>query len=283
MQDFFKSKLFKILLVIMGSLVGLIIFEASTGNLLAPEQILGMIQRPFAEITTTTNDSVSGFFDQIFQGSKYKEENVLLKDEIANLQKKLVEYEQIKGENEQLKEAAGIKSKNPSFEIEPAKVVARDPDDLYTFTINVGTENGVLKNSPVITNRGLVGIVTNVAQTYSKVTTILGLNIKISSTCVEKNEIGIVSGQADLIGDNLCAMLHLDKSTALEPEDIVSTSGGGGLYPPNIIIGKVKEIRVSDSGMSAYAVVEPAEDIASVKEVIVVKKFTGQQVATEKS
>ena len=283
MQDFFKSKLFKILLVIMGSLVGLIIFEASTGNLLAPEQILGMIQRPFAEITTTTNDSVSGFFDQIFQGSKYKEENVLLKDEIANLQKKLVEYEQIKGENEQLKEAAGIKSKNPSFEIEPAKVVARDPDDLYTFTINVGTENGVLKNSPVITNRGLVGIVTNVAQTYSKVTTILGLNIKISSTCVEKNEIGIVSGQADLIGDNLCAMLHLDKSTALEPEDIVSTSGGGGLYPPNIIIGKVKEIRVSDSGMSAYAVVEPAEDIASVKEVIVVKKFTGQQVLPEKS
>ena len=283
MQDFFKSKLFKILLVIMGSLVGLIIFEASTGNLLAPEQILGMIQRPFAEITTTTNDSVSGFFDQIFQGSKYKEENVLLKDEIANLQKKLVEYEQIKGENEQLKEAAGIKSKNPSFEIEPAKVVARDPDDLYTFTINVGTENGVLKNSPVITNRGLVGIVTNVAQTYSKVTTILGLNIKISSTCVAKNEIGIVSGQADLIGDNLCAMFHLDKSTALEPEDIVSTSGGGGLYPPNIIIGKVKEIRVSDSGMSAYAVVEPAEDIASVKEVIVVKKFTGQQVATEKS
>ena len=135
----------------------------------------------------------------------------------------------------------------------------------------------------MITNRGLVGIVTNVAQTYSKVTTILGLNIKISATCLEKNEIGIVSGQADLIGDNLCAMLHLDKSTALEPEDIISTSGGGGLYPPNLIIGKVKEIRVSSNGMSAYAVVDPAEDIVSVKDVIVVKKFTGQQVLPEKS
>ncbi len=283
MQDFFKSGLFKILLIVMGSLVGLIIFEASTGNLLAPEQVLGTITKPFTDLATTANDSVSGFFDQVFQGIKYKEENVLLKDEIANLQKKLVEYEQIKIENQQLKDASGIKSSNPSFEIEPARVVARDPDDLYTFTINVGTQNGVLKNSPVITNRGLVGIVTNVAQTYSKVTTILGLNIKISSTCLEKNEIGIVSGQADLIGDNLCAMLHLDKSTALEPEDIISTSGGGGLYPPNLIIGKVKEIRVSSNGMSAYAVVDPAEDIASVKDVIVVKKFTGQQVLPEKS
>ena len=81
----------------------------------------------------------------------------------------------------------------------------------------------------------------------------------------------------------MCAMFHLDKSTALEPEDIISTSGGGGLYPPNLIIGKVKEIRVSSNGMSAYAVVDPAEDIVSVKDVVVVKKFTGQQVLPENS
>ena len=48
MQDFFKSVLFKILLVVMASLVGLLICEASIGNLVAPEQIIGMIQ--FASI-----------------------------------------------------------------------------------------------------------------------------------------------------------------------------------------------------------------------------------------
>ena len=78
MQDFFKSGLFKILLVVMASLVGLLIFEASIGNLVAPEQIIGMITKPFSEATTAANDSVSGFFDQVFQGSKYKEEKTEL-------------------------------------------------------------------------------------------------------------------------------------------------------------------------------------------------------------
>lgn len=277
MQDFFKSGLFKILLVLMASLVGLLIFEASIGNLVAPEQIIGMITKPFSEATTAANDSVSGFFDQVFQGGKYKEENELLKDELANLQKKVVDYEQIKGENEQLREAAGIKANNPEFEIEPARVIARDPDDLYTFTISAGSLQGVVKDSPVITKRGLVGIVTKVAETYSKVTTILGLDMQVSAINSSKNEVGVVSGRADLIQRGLCAMLHLDKDTRLEPEDIVSTAGGGGLYPPNIIIGKVKEIRVNDNGVSSYAVIEPTEDIQSVKDVTVVKKFAGQK------
>lgn len=277
MQDFFKSGLFKVLVAVVASLVGLLIFEASIGNLVAPEQIIGMITKPFSEATTSANDSVSGFFDQIFQSGKYKEENELLRDELANLQKKIVDYEQLKGENERLKEAADIKSKNPTFEVETAHVIARDPDDLYTFTINAGSLQGIEKDSPVITKRGLVGIVTKVAETYSKVTTILGLDIQVSAINNDKNEVGVVSGRADLLSDGLCVMLHLDKDTHLEPEDIISTAGGGGLYPSGVVIGKVKEIRVNDNGMSSYAVIEPTEDINAVRDVIVVKNFSGQK------
>lgn len=277
MQDFFKSGLFKILIAVAASLVGLLIFEASIGNLVAPEQIIGMITKPFSEVTTATNDSVSGFFDQIFQSGKYKDENELLKDELANLQKKIVDYEQLKGENERLKEAAEIKSMNPVAEVETASVIARDPDDLYTFTINAGSLQGIEKDSPVITKRGLVGIVTKVAETYSKVTTVLGLDIQVSSINTAKNEVGVVSGRADLLPRGLCVMLHLDKDTHLEPEDIITTAGGGGLYPSGIIIGKVKEIRVNDNGVSSYAVIEPTEDINAVKNVTVIKSFSGQK------
>ena len=277
MQDFFKSGLFKILVAVAASLVGLLIFEASIGNLVAPEQIIGMITKPFSEVTTATNDSVSGFFDQIFQSGKYKEENELLKDELANLQKKIVDYEQIKGENDRLKEAAEIKSINPAVEVETASVIARDPDDLYTFTISVGSLQGIKNDSPVITKRGLVGIVTKVAETYSKVTTVLGLDIQVSSINTAKNEVGVVSGRADLIQNGLCVMLHLAKDTRLEPEDIIATAGGGGLYPSGIVIGKVKEIRVNDNGVSSYAVIEPAEDINAVKNVTVIKSFSGQK------
>lgn len=277
MQDFFKSGLFKVLIAVVASLVGLLIFEASIGNLVAPEKIIGTITKPFSEVTTAANDSVSGFFDGIFQSSRYKEENELLKDELANLQKKIVDYEQLKGENDRLKEAAGIKSKNPAFEVETARVVARDPDDLYTFTINAGSLQGIEKDSPVITKRGLVGIVTKVAETYSKVTTILGLDIQISAMNSAKNEVGVVSGRADLIPDGLCVMLHLDKDTKTEPQDIITTAGGGGLYPQGVVIGKVKEIRVNDNGVSSYAVIEPTEDINSVRDVTVIKSFSGQK------
>ena len=231
----------------------------------------------FSEVTTATNDSVSGFFDQIFQSGKYKDENELLKDELANLQKKIVDYEQLKGENERLKEAAEIKSMNPVAEVETASVIARDPDDLYTFTINAGSLQGIEKDSPVITKRGLVGIVTKVAETYSKVTTVLGLDIQVSSINTAKNEVGVVSGRADLLPRGLCVMLHLDKDTHLEPEDIITTAGGGGLYPSGIIIGKVKEIRVNDNGVSSYAVIEPTEDINAAKNVTVIKSFSGQK------
>ncbi|MDE5600421.1 MAG: rod shape-determining protein MreC [Oscillospiraceae bacterium] len=276
MQDFFRSIWFKILLVITAILVGLIIFGASTGQLLAPEQILRSITQPVGELVTSINNAVADFFDQIFQSGKYKDENELLKEEILNMQNKILDYDMMKSENEQLKEAAEIKSLHIDFDIEPANIIAKDPDDLYSFTINKGAYHGIEVNNPVITKSYLVGTVTKVGEMYSEVTTILSPDVQISAFNSTNGETGIVSGQADLIHDGYCAMFHLERETAACFGDLVATSGAGSVYPANLIIGTVNEVKVNSNGMSSYAVLKPTEDIMALKNITVVKNFTGK-------
>jgi rod shape-determining protein MreC len=91
-----------------------------------------------------------------------------------------------------------IKDSNPDFDFEPAMVIGRDAADrFYSFTIDKGSNDGISKNDPVITNEGLVGIILDVGITHSKVLTILDSTVEVGAMDSITREIGITSG--DLI------------------------------------------------------------------------------------
>ena len=66
----------------------------------------------------------------------------------------------------------------------------RDPNVLYKFTIDKGTNDGISKNDPVITDAGVVGFISAVNANYSQVTTLLSPDTKIAALVTTEEESG---------------------------------------------------------------------------------------------
>ena len=283
MGDFFKSIRFKILVAVLAFLLAFMLRAAYTGGL-APmtSQILGILTNPLQKASASVSASFSGLFDRMFRSGEILEENERLKEENRRLTQRQLEFDKYKLENEQLKEYLDIKEKNPDFYFETAFVIGRDPNDrFYAFTIDKGSLDGISLHDPVITEDGLVGMVVEVGPTYAKVATILDVMLEISSYDSRTKDIGITTGRIDLAEEGLCQLTLLQRESGASAGDIVITSNVGGLYPKDLVIGTIREVRTESHGISLYAVIEPAVDVRTVKDVLVITSFEGQASAAE--
>ena len=274
MGDFFKSIRFKILVAVLAFLLAFMLRAAYTGGL-APmtSQILGILTNPLQKASASVSASFSGLFDRMFRSGEILEENERLKEENRRLTQRQLEFDKYKLENEQLKEYLDIKEKNPDFDFETAFVIGRDPNDrFYAFTIDKGSLDGISLHDPVITEDGLVGMVVEVGPTYAKVATILDVMLEISSYDSRTKDIGITTGRIDLAEEGLCLLTLLQRESGASAGDIVITSNVGGT---------IREVRTESHGISLYAVIEPAVDVRTVKDVLVITSFEGQASAAE--
>ena len=283
MKEFFKSKGFKVLLAVLVVLLAFMIRAASSGGLATiTSSFLGAIVEPFQKVTSSISAGVSGFFGNILHAGDLADENQQLKEELAQMREQLVDFETYRLENEELKKFLNIKEENPDMDLEPALVIGRSPSDrFYSFTIDKGSQSGIALRDPVITSEGLVGVVTSLSTTSATVTTILDPALNVGAITVQSQDVGTVSGNGDLVGDGYCGMSHLSRSSQAKEGDMVQTSGLGGLFPKGLLIGEIVSISPEDQGTTLYATIRPYVDVTSVRNVMVIKSFNGQQELQE--
>ena len=152
MEDFFKSIRFKILLGVLILLVFFMLRAAWTGGV-APilPQAAGVVVTPLQRVSSSLSRLAGDYFVRYIEAWQTAEENERLQIEVNELRQQLVELENYREENENLKGFLEIKERNPDFEFEPASVTARDPNDrFYSFTIDKGTLDGVSPNDTVL-------------------------------------------------------------------------------------------------------------------------------------
>ncbi len=277
MKDFLKSSSFKVLLITVVVLAGLIIFTAAAGGSFIAS-LLGFVSSPMQGVATTVTENVTEFLDlDSLSKDELKSLVKTLQDEKARLQKEKAALEKAKQENEQLKIQLGITEERPENKSLAASVIGRDPNDVFSgFSIDKGTLDGVSVGDPVITNRGLVGVVTQAYATTSKVTCLLSEDVSVAAVCIEKRESGVIGSDIMTASSGLLRFNYLSGDTKLEAGDLIFTSGAGGAYPKEILIGEVKSVEKSESDISKYAVVQPSEDLAAVKDVFVIVSFPGK-------
>lgn len=278
MQKFFKSWYFKVLCGLAILALALMIRAAASGSAdVFFSQAVSVISQPFLKFSASVTNSVDNFLDRFSRSEEYYLENQELREQIRELNEKLADYENTKRENEQFREFLELKENNPDYDFETATVIGRDATSRFaSFTIDKGSLDGVEKADPVITSDGLVGIVWEVGLTYSHVRTILDISVEVGVYGVSTRDSGILSGSISLASDGLCRLDYLPKNSGISSGELVVTSGIGGVFPKDLVVGTVKSVGLDTNGLSLTAVIDPAVDIPNVSDVLVIKYFKGQ-------
>ncbi len=277
MRFFFRSKQFKIILTCLLSLIAISIIFSIIGKNISPQSnIVGTITAPIRSVATTVSHAFSDFFKALSGGNEIMLQNTELESEINELREKLADYEKISADNEFYKKYLEIKDQNKDFKFAGATLISRDNSDPYkSFVINKGSTDGISAHDPVITEAGLVGFVSEVGLTTSKVTTILSPDLSLGALDNRTNDSGIITGSLEISENGNTTFKNLSHSCNVAVGDYVVTSGEG-VFPDGLLIGAIETIANDQYNTSIYATVKPFVDIDSIRDMMVITEFEGQ-------
>ena len=277
MKNFFRSTGFKILLGAVVVLLAVLLYTQSVGNSLLANMI-NFVSSPMQAVSTSAKESVSDLVDGLTDDPEaLKAQIAALEEENRAYREQLVDYYEYQRLVAQYESMLGIKETNEDFQMISASVIGRDPNDLfYSFSIDIGYLDGVSQNDPVITGDGLVGWVSQVYATTSKVTTILSEETQVGAASKERRESGVINSDIKLADEGLVKLAFLDADTQIQAGDLITTTGLSGLFPEDLIIGSVTEIGHETYDVSMYALVQPYVDVKTVMDVFVVTDFYGK-------
>lgn len=275
MKRFFQSIFFKILAGFFLVLVGVIIYAAVTkGVATVPATIGGAILSPLQSAISSIGNAVSSGFGLFTDAGALREENEKLRQQLNELQNRQVDYDEMSHRYDELIRYLELKEQNPDYKFADARVIARDPSDHYgNFTVNIGKNNDVSVGDPVITADGLIGVVSEVSLSFSKVSTILDTATHVSAYVSRTQDTGITGGSVRLAQENRLQLNYLEREAGVTIGDYVVTAGGNSQYPPKLRIGQVKEVVASSDGLSMTATLEPFADVYHATDVLVITDF----------
>lgn len=276
MKDFFDTWKFKILVIVAVFLVGIMAYAGANGRLTAaPQELLSVVLTPLQKVTSALSGGAASVWEKYTSIDDVMDRNEQLEAENAELRQQMVDYDRIKAENDAYKALARIQDTNSEASYVSAFVIGRDPlDEFGGFTLDQGSTDGVAVNDAIISDRGyLLGVVVEVDATSCKVMTILHPSFNAAGVISRTRENGIITGSADYAADGQCVLTNLDRATEARKGDQVITTGLGGVFPANLLVGTVQEVMPEQSGKSSSAVILPGADPRTVKHVFIVTEY----------
>ena len=276
MKDFFDTWKFKILVGIAVFLAAIMAYAGANGRLTAaPQEILSVAVAPFQRAAAAVSNGVSSLWEKYTNIDAILEENEKLTAENAELRGQMVDYDKLKAENEAYKALTNIQEQHPEMSYVSSFVIGRDPlDSFYGFTLDQGSLDGVEANDAITSDEGyLLGVVTEVDLTSCKVMTILHPSFNAAGVVSRTRDNGIITGSADYAAEGLCILSNLSRGTLTKANDQVITTGLGGVFPPDVLVGVVQELVPEASGKSTIAVIKPGADPRTVKHVFIITNY----------
>lgn len=212
--------------------------------------------RPFQSVLWQKGSLAAHFFSSLFSGNSLKEENIKLREEKFSLQAKMSELEALQKEDEQLRQAFGLGIQK-DFQITPAYIIGKGiGEDI--ITIDKGKNDGLQKDMPVITSgRVLAGKIIDVFDNASRVMPVWNEKSSFDAAIKDKQISGLLKGK----GKFLVQLGLIDKDKNPAQGDMVVTTRLGGIFPPNLLVGTVKDIVKNDLVSFQSAEVAPLFDI----------------------
>ena len=260
-----------IILVVAGLLL------LALGGYLAPLSSVAL--SPFVGLQTwfaTRFQAIQDFMTAPRDMTRLTQRNAELETEIARLQAEIIELQQENTELQVLSALLDFARSHPENEYLTAAIIGRDPSPfLHYVIINRGSDDGLLRGMPVVSQQGLIGRIAAVTSGASRVQLITDpastINVRIDPSGAEANLSGSITGDIAL---NL-----IPQDAAVNPGDLVLTSGLGGNYPPNILIGQVASVRQRPFELFQTASVQPIVDFAKLEIALIITNFRPVDIA----
>ncbi len=267
----------------------LLVLFALAGFVLHRVGLLQPVEGLLLRVATPVQQGVSqatGRLGELAQTARdlrdLRQRNQELEAENARLLLENVRLSEVEVENTLLRDLLSFAQTNRSFELQGAHVVgrqiARDPSNLQRYiTLDIGREAGVARNMPVVTDRGLVGRIDDVGYGWSRVLLIIDGSSLVSALTQSTRASGLVEGQPD----GSLVMRSIPQADTVSVGDIVFTSGLGGNFPRQILIGQIVEVDRKDYELYQTAIVQPTVDFDHLEVVLVITSFEPIQETDE--
>lgn len=202
--------------------------------------------------------------------------NAQLEAEVARLQSQIIELQQENSELEILSALLDFARTHAENEYITAAVIGRDISPfLHYIIINRGSDDGLRRGMPVVSSQGLVGRVAAVTAGGARVQLITdpdtAVNVRIQPSGAE------ALLQGSITGDLTVEAIPQDAN--LQNGDLVLTSGLGGNYPPDILIGQISGVRQRPVELFQSATIEPVVDFSLLEIVLVIVNFRSVDIA----
>jgi rod shape-determining protein MreC len=282
LRKFYQSSALKVFIsVIVAIVLGAVIAALSHSNNTPLSSATSTVLSPLQSFSSYLSYKFSNFYDNFKSSATLAEENRNLKEQIEKYQEEVIDYNETKNKLDTYEDFLGVKEENPDFIFESATIISRDSTDLNeSFSLNKGSLDDISVNDPVIYGKNLVGVVVSVSPATCTVKTIANPDVNISIYESYTGEVGYSTGTGDSKDKVYAKIPGLKKDTSISPNGIVCTTGSGGIYPKDLIVGTIVSIENSSDGISTHAAVRSALDISALTEVFVIKEFDGQGVVT---
>lgn len=199
-----------------------------------------------------------------------RQQNAELQNDVAELQAQVIQLQQQVGETQVLAALVDFSRARPENTYRAAAVIGRDPSPfLHYVIINRGSNDGILRGMPVVTDQGLVGRVDAVIADAARVQLITdpasSVNVRLQNAEEEGSLVGSVTGDVTL--------QLIPQDAVVQTGDLVLTSGLGGGYPSDLIVGQVVNVRSRDFDLFQQATVQPVVDFNRLQLVLVIVNF----------
>ena len=208
--------------------------------------------------------AITSVFTDVFNISNLKNENENLRRTNAEMMLQLSKLREYGIVNEDLKSLLALKDSS-KFPLIPASVVSKSlTKSQGTITINAGRNQGVKVGMPVITDKGLLGVIYNTSDNYSIARTLNNIDLKITVKSERTRENAVMKWTGDWL-----VMINIPKTYDLKKGDRIVTSEISSIIPFPLPVGVVYEIDNVGKGIFNEVKVQPFVDFQKVENLFI--------------
>lgn len=265
-----------------------ILFAAAVISVaLAALSVFSANASPLANIANTLTSPLRAGYTAVAQWfndmQNYYQDVTALEAEIAALRQRIADMEEEvrlaeadREENRLFRKHQGFREQRRDLSDYETAMVTEHAVSNWTssLTLNKGTALGIEEGDCVLDETGnLVGIISQAGTNWSTVLTLVDTDTSLGARVFRTKDLCVARGDFSLMEDNRLRLDYLPADCKLLTGDLVVTSGLGGHYPSELVIGSIEDVLMDDSGAASYAIVAPAANFAGLTEVFVLKSF----------